>query len=1014
MATVTISQVAGLTVQPNSFTVPDGTLERAHNVVLSQDAMSRKRRGFATLIASLYNAVAVAEYLETLFVLTTTQIGKIDQAAGTVTYLSDPEGLFVVSAQAKPRLAGAGGNLYAATSSGILKIESTTATVMRAGIPPGLDLAVTLSGKTGPIPPDSQTAYRAVFGRKDANGNLILGAPSEVTSVTNLMLRAQTATYAASTVTVTSTAHGLAVSDTVVVKNPIDASGATVTNIDTNTERGTEYVVATVPNANQFTFTVTGTPVGTLAKLDWGVYKTAAVSFTIPSGALSTEYLYQLHRGAPSLSDADAASEDELQRVVESNVTSAQITAKAVSYTDSVLDIFLSGYLYTNPNTGEGIQQANDPPPFARDLTVWRDMAIYANTQTLHELELGLISVASLSGTTFNVTAGGVTRSYTGGATENTATRTYKVTSSGTVSQQIQETVKSLVRVINRDYTTVSSQVGSQVYAFYTSGVDDVPGQFRLQSKSFASNFSLTVSSSGVSGNFQPEIPTSGTTVAGENDLSPHMIYVSKLGQHEAVPRLNRYPVGSKSAEILRVAALKDTVLILKEDGVFAIRGSHPSNLNVIPLDSTVLIKAPDSLSVVNNEAAFVSNQGIVAASESSIRRIAEDIRPIITSVIGNAYFAQLTRSVGYDSEQLYLLTTIEPNTYPQFFSATVVSAAVTSGVATVTFNVSITSNLAAASDTLVLSGFAGPLAVLNGDHLIRAVTGSEITFDIATADVALTAASGPELAAAIRANVVYCFHLGTQRWSTWDTYFRDGVVLSTEDRLYLLAKDGTVQYERKSQNKLDYTGESFAVTVSTVAPDKLSATFVPTAETIEEGDMLVVDDVAYRIDSIVSVIGSTIYYFSSSVNFDDDATGRVYRYIESELVFAPITGGDVARLKHFSMFQAHFRTKSCTRCEVSFTNNQTYLSAGTEWAAKTTDEGWGNTPWGQTPWGDEEGLNLEFATEPNQPVRTPVPTSCARGTWIKPRIVHRVGGESFELQAISLDVRGYGSRTTR
>jgi len=62
---------------------------------------------------------------------------------------------------------------------GVVAIESPTATPAAAGMPAGLDCQGALvSGLGTAVAKDSQVAYRVVFGRKDANGRLILGAPS--------------------------------------------------------------------------------------------------------------------------------------------------------------------------------------------------------------------------------------------------------------------------------------------------------------------------------------------------------------------------------------------------------------------------------------------------------------------------------------------------------------------------------------------------------------------------------------------------------------------------------------------------------------------------------------------------------------------------------------------------------------------------------------------------------------------------------------------------------------------
>ena len=77
-------------------------------------------------------------------------------------------------------------NLYFVTDNGIHKLTSSSADVIKAGIPQGLDLQGTFSGyDSGVIRADSKVSYRITFYTKDANGNLIIGAPSEQLLLTN-------------------------------------------------------------------------------------------------------------------------------------------------------------------------------------------------------------------------------------------------------------------------------------------------------------------------------------------------------------------------------------------------------------------------------------------------------------------------------------------------------------------------------------------------------------------------------------------------------------------------------------------------------------------------------------------------------------------------------------------------------------------------------------------------------------------------------------------------------------
>jgi hypothetical protein len=91
------------------------------------------------------------------------------------------------------------GNFYFTTSDGIKKISAKTAAefsaapgyIQDAGAPKGLDITTLVNYTTeGFLNADSVTAYRVVWGYRDANNILILGYPSALTIIRNIDLNA--------------------------------------------------------------------------------------------------------------------------------------------------------------------------------------------------------------------------------------------------------------------------------------------------------------------------------------------------------------------------------------------------------------------------------------------------------------------------------------------------------------------------------------------------------------------------------------------------------------------------------------------------------------------------------------------------------------------------------------------------------------------------------------------------------------------------------------------------------
>lgn len=634
---ISFNSFRGLYLQPNSFSqIPDGSLEVAENVVINRDGMLSKRRGFYQFAKELTNPHKLFEYDNTLFLISGTGIGRYDSLGNYSA--NSGSGSWTTY---KPRIVESGNGVALITSdNGILRIESTTDTLTSAGVPPGLDLLLSTSGQTGFLPPDSQMGYRIVFKRTNAHSQVEVGSPSAFVTVTNAMLTGKTAVYT-STVDVTVTSHGCTSTVSILVADAKDGSGNSIANANG------EYT-ATVVDANTLRYTPAGTCTG-LATVSIGWPKTVALEASLPSG-LSTSFKYQVFRTEASISDDTSPDEDTLQAVYEGFLTAGQLSAGKLTYSDTVDDLFRGAYCYTNPNTGQGIQNSNDRPPLSKDLALFKGRLFYANTTSKYALSVNLISASVLQvNDTFTTTRSGVTRTYTAKASENAASQQFKRTSgSGSVAFDIADTAQSLCRVINQD-------TNGHVFAYYISGCLDVPGQIVLQERGYAgSAFSVHCSRQYV---FSPDIYTSTIST---NETLPHAVYYSKQDEPVHVPAFQYILVGSKDEAILRIVPLRDSLIVVKERSVHRIAGDGVSFLSTI-LDNTIGCKAENSVCALNNVVHFVCEQGVVGVTESGAQVISREIEPLLTSVVGSQYFDSQTCMVGYESDRTLLLCTIKP-----------------------------------------------------------------------------------------------------------------------------------------------------------------------------------------------------------------------------------------------------------------------------------------------------------------------------------------------------------------
>lgn len=144
------------------------------------------------------------------------------------------------------------------------------------------------------------------------------------------------------------------------------------------------------------------------------------LNFNIPAeilnypASIKNNYFYQIYRTIQTDLDIDPGQEFNL--VFEDYPTSGELTAGVISNLSDITpdDIRVSGtLLYTNPTSGDGINQANYAPPFAKDITTFKEYTFYANTATIQRMFLDYLSIEGiLAGDSVSVTNGTDTNTY--------------------------------------------------------------------------------------------------------------------------------------------------------------------------------------------------------------------------------------------------------------------------------------------------------------------------------------------------------------------------------------------------------------------------------------------------------------------------------------------------------------------------------------------------------------------------------------------------------------------------
>jgi hypothetical protein len=573
-------KIRGLFTHPNDLSeIPEGALARADNVVINKESVAELRRGFDRQTYAFGNvndrANKLIQYQDKLLAhYSTNKLARYDDASGWIDYSGTFE--HPDSDLARVRTAEANSNLYITTAAGIKVLDVYNGTPGSAGIPRGLDCKATLTGVSGFMTNDTQVGYRVVWGIKDANNNLILGAPSQRASVAN-------------------------------------SSGGT---------------------------------------------RDVSLQITIPAG-ITTDHFYQVYRSALSAS-ASTEPSDEMGLVYEANPTAGEITAKTLTVTDQTPEDLRGATLYTSPSQ-QGVVQANDEPPMAKDVAEFKNCLWFANTKSKHRLYVTIVAVGGTNGIQLNDTLTIAGTTYTAKAAETVSSREYALVTAGTPAQNIADTAQSLVRVINQNTTNTT------VYAYYLSSEGDLPGKILIEERSIGgASFAATASAHASA--FNPQLPTSGTTVSSSNDEFKNGLYNSKLQEPEAVPILNYRRIGSASKKILRVIPSRDSLFVLKEDGIWRVTGEYPS-FNVDELDLTTKLVAPESAVLLNNQIYALTDQGVVSISDTGIQVISRPIEISLLELFGAnlSTLKNVSFGVSYETERKYILfvPTSEADTYP-------------------------------------------------------------------------------------------------------------------------------------------------------------------------------------------------------------------------------------------------------------------------------------------------------------------------------------------------------------
>lgn len=654
----------------NTLAVPPGALIEARNVEFTEAGAIKPRRGFGfvdgwepgDVPASMGSIKQGMDYKGTFFVIDddgdivwNSGTGALDITTETI---SDDH----ANGYGWHRYAYMNGNIYYTTDKGLRKIDAVNGSPIAAGLKDiPIPAALRYIGATG-YPRDSSTAgneflangssvgYQCVIGYRDENNNVILGVPSGKALYTN-------SSGSAGAVDIAYLFDGVTTDHFIqLYRTPASTTTTVGENYGlvaerqfTATDISNGYVLFTdfVPDA------LLGIPLYSGANAEGVLYTNfppPVCSDIAPfAGYLFGALRTPTHSVALSLGSVAVVAGDAGLRAASAggggtaDWTSGSPTVTSLSSTTGV---------------EVGMYLADSVSGFSQGARV---IAVTANSVTFDVNATATVSnfFGTLRfGDAVHITDGAsIDEVFYASDTDSSVAslNTFYISKTGTASEVIRKATERLVSTINRVF--VSN--GGSVYARSLSEVS--PGYFTVVNQN--TNYStptFEIFSSNPTA-FFPELPVIGSSegYAVIEDLRQNGLVHSKFQQPEAFPLPNIYYIGEANYPILRLATLQNSLIILKQDGIYQLTGYDENSFRVRCLDPSIQLTHINSVAVVHNRAYALTDRGVVSVGENDVRTESQSIHNLLynqTSGFVPPSDQHLVNAIGVEDTSEYIL----------------------------------------------------------------------------------------------------------------------------------------------------------------------------------------------------------------------------------------------------------------------------------------------------------------------------------------------------------------------
>lgn len=522
------------------------------------------------------------------------------------------------------RTAEANGNLYVSCAQGWLRLDSLTSSMRRAGVARALDAQLTLVGAGTLLANTQSIAYRILFGFKDANSNLVFGAPSgrSVTTATaaqNVSVKALIPTTISAASNATSyfvQVYGTAVN--------------TVASTDPGEDMQLKYqaFLTAADVAAGFTTFVDATPDSLRGAAGYFVPSQEGIAQSNYRPPLAHDIA--LYAGSMFYANTTQQHRSSLQMTgVSANLLTISTAAGGITKSggNGVYTFTGTPDLTNIPTDGTAKLSATGCTSAANN-GEFVITAVNTGAFTITVTNAGAVTEPGLAGSRgwpSKLTIAGVNYYGSINGTETAASQVFKVSTAGTASQNVTDTCSSLIRVVNQQAVPV-------VYGYYESGPDDGAGKMSFSGVSLGgSSFNIAASGTLLYNSFNPTIPVAAP-ITSNNDAAANRLYISKEGQPEHVPLASYFDIGARTKSILRIIALRGALLVFKEDGIFRVTGEG-GVFSVSPHDPYATASSETSVVQCINRVYAFCPMGIYEVTDTYSRQIHGPVADLLRGV---------------------------------------------------------------------------------------------------------------------------------------------------------------------------------------------------------------------------------------------------------------------------------------------------------------------------------------------------------------------------------------------